>query len=171
MNQQAFDKICETFKQANIEYNLIDHPPCRTSTESAETRAKAGFPNAVGAKALLLKWTLSGGRDEYNVLVLPGFAKLSSKKLKQLFPELKKFRFATSEELIKLCGVPSGAMPPFGNKIFPAVEKLFIDNSITQSETVGFNIANLEKSIIVQSSDYLKVADYNAILDFVEADN
>ncbi len=168
MNQQAFDKICKTFAQSGIEFNLLSHPPCRTSAESAETRAKAGFPGAVGAKALVIKMTFTGGYDEFNVLVLPGTDKVSSKKLKQLFPNLKKFRFATSEELFELCQVPPGAMPPFGKKIFPLISKLFVDKTIEHVETVGFNAGFLEKSIVLKSKDYLIVAEYDDVLNFVE---
>lgn len=171
MNQQAFDEICKTFKQADIKFNLLNHPPCRTSAESAETRANAGFPDAVGAKALLVKMTFERGYEEFNVLILPGTAKLNSKKLKQFFPNLKKFRFATKEELIELCKVPSGAMPPFGAKIFPAVTKLFVDNSIAQAETLGFNAAFLDRSIIVKSKDYLKICACNDIFDFIDVEN
>lgn len=168
MNQRAFNEICRIFKQAKVQFDVLNHPPCRTSAESAETRARAGFADAIGAKALLIKMTFIGNHDEFCVLVLPGSAKMNSKKLKQFFPNLKKFRFATSEELFELCQVTPGAMPPFGKKIFPALAKLFIDRNIVQAETVGFNAAFLERSIIVKSEHYLKVAAYDSILDFAE---
>jgi Ala-tRNA(Pro) deacylase len=170
MNQKAFDIIYKKFESAGAKFTVLAHPPCRTSAESAETRAKAGFPEAVGAKALVIKMTFNDKRDEFNVLVMPGMLRLSSPKLKTLFPDMKKFRFATSEELFELCGVPSGAMPPFGSSVFPRLSRLFVDQSITRVGTVGFNAASLEKSIITKSADYLKVADYEAILNFVEED-
>jgi hypothetical protein len=50
MNVEAFASICELFNLCHIEYHIIDYPPCRTSAESATTRANAGFPEAIGAK-------------------------------------------------------------------------------------------------------------------------
>jgi prolyl-tRNA editing enzyme YbaK/EbsC (Cys-tRNA(Pro) deacylase) len=168
MNQNIINAICGKLEDTSIKYHLIEHPPCRTSAESAETRAKSGFPNTVGAKALVVKMTFVGNKNEFNVLVLPGTARLDSQKIKLNFSDLKKFRFATTEELFELCGVPSGAMPPFGNSIFPNISNLYIDDKIRDCETVGFNAGFLEKSIVMKTCDYLEVADYQQILSFSE---
>lgn len=168
MNNLAFSTICQTLSLAGINFALFEHLPCRTSAESAETRAKAGFPEAVGAKALVTKMNFNDGRVEFNVLVLPGFLRLSSQKIKASFPDLKKFRFVTSEELFGLCEVPPGAMPPFGSPIFPKLDGLFIDERISSVQTVGFNAAFLNKSIVMKSADYLKIAGHQAVLDFAE---
>jgi hypothetical protein len=93
---------------------------------------------------------------------------MSSKKLKALLPDLKKFRFATHEELLDRCGVLPGAMSPFGKNIFSSIAKLFVDQRIIRSKTIGFNAASLEKSLIVESGDYLRVSGCDEIVDFVE---
>ena len=167
MNQLAFNNVCALFNAVGIGFDLITHAPCRTSAESYETRLNAGF-DAVGAKALVVKLTLDDRSEEFDVLVLPGHARLDSAKLKSAISSLKKFRFATPDELWELCGVKPGAMPPFSKSIFPMLSKLYIDESITRVGLVGFNAASLENSIVVSSDEYLKIAAYDAIIDFAE---
>lgn len=168
MNRDAFLIICRAFEAAGVEYNLIEHEACRTSAESAAARARAGFPQAVGAKALLTKMTFDDGKSEFNVLVLPGPSRLSSQGLKAQVPDLKKFRFATSEELFELCGVAPGEMPPFASAVFRGTSRLFVDKSIRDVKFVGFNAADLQRSIIVSAQEYLRVANPTAILQFAD---
>lgn len=165
MNQVAFDQIRHLFAANSIGYNLLFHDVCRTSAESAEARAKAGFPS-IGAKALVTKLTFGDGRCAFAVLVLPGPSRLDSRALKEQIPELRKFRFVTADELLDLCGVPIGAMPPFGSAIFPKISYLFVDASLRGIETIGFNAADLRHSIVMRSSDYLRVASPSSILSF-----
>jgi Ala-tRNA(Pro) deacylase len=168
MNREALRAICRIFEAAGVEYKLIEHEACRTSAESAATRARAGFPRAVGAKALLTKMTFDDRASEFNVLVLPGPARLNSQLLKAQVPRLKKFRFATNEELLDLCGVTPGEMPPFASAVFSGTPKLFVDDTIGGVESVGFNAADLERSIIVSARDYLRVANPTAVLKFAD---
>lgn len=168
MNREALRNVCRIFEAAGVEYKLIEHEACRTSAESAAARARAGFPRAVGAKALLTKMTLDDGTSEFNVLVLPGPARLNSQALKAQVPRLKKFRFASSEELLDLCGVTPGEMPPFAGAVFGRTSRLFVDETISGVESVGFNVADLEHSIIVSARDYLSVAEPTAVLKFAD---
>lgn len=167
MNDQAFISIIEALKLHNFEHSLLEHPPCRTSAESAASRAAAGFPGAVGAKALLCKMDRVLG-SEFNVLVLPGTSKLINSALKSGITGLKKMRFATPEELLNLCGVVPGCMPPFGSSLFPGIKNLFVDRSLLSHEWIGFNAAYLERSIVMRSADYVQMAEISAILDFAE---
>jgi prolyl-tRNA editing enzyme YbaK/EbsC (Cys-tRNA(Pro) deacylase) len=168
MNREALQTICQAFEAAGVEYKLIEHEACRTSAESAAARTRAGFPKAVGAKALLTKMTFDDGTSEFNVLVLPGPTRLNSQELKAQVPRLRKFRFASSEELLDLCGVTPGEMPPFASAVFRGTSKLFVDENIGIVEFVGFNAADLEHSIVVKAQDYLRVANPTAILKFAD---
>jgi Ala-tRNA(Pro) deacylase len=164
MNEIAFDEIRQLLDVNEITYNLLSHEICRTSSQSAEARASAGFPS-IGAKALVTKLSLVAGGVEYATIVLPGPSRLDSRKLKAQMPDLKRFRFVTEAELFSLCGVPTGAMPPFGNKIFPGIAKLFVDGRLSQHEEIGFNAADLTRSIVMRSEDYLRVAEPTMIVD------
>jgi Ala-tRNA(Pro) deacylase len=166
MNEAAFKSICKLFEEHSVEYKVIDHPACRTSLESAAARAAAGAPAAIGAKAILVNMTFDQGRTEFGVLVLPGNMRIDSKAVKSAIQQLKRFRFASAEEMLLLCGVIPGCMPPFAAPIFPEVPALFIDNSLLSYEWLGFNAASLERSIVVRSQDYLRVARHTNILSF-----
>lgn len=166
MNKEAFERICKIFEARQIEYKLLKHPACRTSAESAEARAKAGVPDAIGAKALLCKMEFSNHPTEFNLLVLPGPARLNSNALKSQLPGLKRFRFATSEEMFSLCGVLPGYMPPFASNVFSELSHLYVDAMLCDYEYVGFNAASLEHSMVVRCVDYLHAASPSALLHF-----
>jgi prolyl-tRNA editing enzyme YbaK/EbsC (Cys-tRNA(Pro) deacylase) len=148
-----------------VDYKLLSHAICRTSAESARARALAGFPNTVGAKALLLRAEFVESA-EYCLAVLPGNVRLDSRALNKCLASLKRFRFATVEEMFEICGVTPGAMPPFGNSVFPQIRRLFIDESLNDAEIVGFNAADLESSIVMRGGDYVRVAQPTAIFRF-----
>jgi Ala-tRNA(Pro) deacylase len=167
MNTRAFESICRILDNNGVQYNLLSHGACRTSAESAAARAQAGFPNTIGAKALLLRMEF-GNTVEYCLAVLPGPAKLDSRALKNQIPSLKKFRFASVEEMLEICGVTPGAMPPFGHSVFPKVSRLLIDESLCDIRTIGFNVANLERSIVMSGADYVRVAEPTGIFRFAE---
>jgi len=163
MNRSVFDKICEILDVARINYKVLDHHICRTSSESALARAERGFP-CIGAKALLMRIERHSAVPIFGVMVLPGPSKLDSRAARNSIRETKRLRFATPEELQAICGVVPGALPPFGRRIFPQVERLYIDKGISSIETIGFNAAGLERSIILRTSDYLAVAQPDEIL-------
>lgn len=166
MNEEAFKGICELFEGHRVEYRVLNHPVCRTSAESAAARAAAGAPEAIGAKAILVNMTFGDGHTEFDVLVLPGTSRVDSKSLKAQVPQLKRFRFASAEEMLSLCGVTPGCMPPFAAPVFPDVPRLFVDRSLMDYEWVGFNAADLERSIVVRSQDYLLAASPAGLVSF-----
>jgi prolyl-tRNA editing enzyme YbaK/EbsC (Cys-tRNA(Pro) deacylase) len=154
MNNSAFQNICQLLDTNQVSYRVLDHPPCRTSEESALARSRAGAPEAIGAKALLCKLEVIP-HDEFCVVVLPGPARLDAQALKGLLA-VKRFRFATPEEMQAVCGVLPGCLPPFGPPVFPQIAQFVIDPSLFDYEYLGFNAANFERSIVLRSMDYLR---------------
>ena len=168
MNTEALESICHILDDNGVEYHLLSHPVCRTSAESAEARTRAGFPNTIGAKALLLRMEFNDRHAEYCLVVLPGPARLDSHTLKKQLPGLKKFRFASADEMFEICGVTPGAMPPFGGSVFPQISRLFVDESLREVTVVGFNAASLERSIVMRGDDYMRVASPTRIFKFAD---
>ena len=159
-------KICDLFDSNSVEYKLLTHPETLTSEASRNARIEHGAEDVVGAKALVIKTTLKTGEIEYNVFVLPGNKKLNSKAIKR-YLNVKSISFATAEILGELTGglVP-GSMPPFANAVFPELNCLFIDNSLLEQERIGFNAGSLRRSLIVNCSDYVQIANPKEIFDF-----
>jgi Ala-tRNA(Pro) deacylase len=170
MSGTVFDRICQLLDSCETHYKILLHASCRTSAESALARAKAGFRNVVGAKALLMRIALTNSRSKFVIVVLPGPRRLDSSALKKELPEFKKHRFASVEELAELCEVCPGALPPFGQTIFPRIAELFVDESLTTVDTIAFNAGSLEKSIVMASDDYIRVARPAAIVKISLAD-
>ena len=137
-------------------FRVIAHPPCRTSEESAAARAAEGEPDAVGAKALVVKLQRD---DTYALLVMPGTKKMDNKAARQ---SLGLFRFANQDELPAVThGLVPGSVPPFGWPYLPGVKKVYLDPEIVAALKVGFNAAALDMSLVMTSAEYLRVlGDY-----------
>ncbi|MEM8712966.1 MAG: YbaK/EbsC family protein, partial [Planctomycetota bacterium] len=95
--------ILELLESACVEYRYLEHPPTRTSSESAEAR---GEPLSIGGKSLVLKVG-----DTFRLCVLGADRRIRSNAIRRHFRSAKA-RFATREELLKLTGLVPGCVPP-----------------------------------------------------------
>lgn len=140
----------------NAKFRIIAHPPCRTSEESAAARAAQGEPDAVGAKALVVKLQSD---NSFALLVMPGTKKMDNKAARQ---SLGLFRFANTEELAAVTqGLVPGSVPPFGSPYLPGIKAVHLDHEIVSSTKVGFNAANLGISLVMTTAEYLRaLGDY-----------
>ena len=150
-----FEKIIELLNSQKVNYSLKDHPPTRTSEESALHR---GEPLKIGAKAMVMKID-----TEFIMAVLPADRKIDSIKLKAIL-NTKNLRFASKEELFEITGLVPGAIPPFGS-LFNL--PMIVDKALLEEENMAFNAGSLEKSIKMKTKDYLgivksKTADFSA---------
>lgn len=143
--KNIFEKIIELLHKNNVNYLLKDHPPTRTSEESALHR---GEPLKIGAKAMVMKTDI-----EYIMAVLPADRKIDSVKLK-LILNTKNLRFASKEELFELTRLVPGAIPPFGS-LFNL--PLIVDKALLEEEYMAFNAGSLEKSIKMKTKDYQEI--------------
>ena len=85
----------------------------------------------------------------------PGGRKLDSAAVKRQF-SARKTRFATPEELANLTGLVPGSVPPFGQPVLPF--PLYVDPSVFANERIAFNAGSLTDSIVMQVSDYRRLA-------------
>lgn len=167
----ATEKIISLLETSNINYKRVYHDECRTSEESAKARAEGGGGLVTGAKAILMKVERKVAGAQFNVFVLPGDKQINSKVLKQAlktnFEDFNGFRFANLEEMKEQTGglIP-GTMPPFGKPIFEQLSHLFIDVDLLEHKVIGFNAACLTQSLIVPTSDYIKIASPTDIFPF-----
>ncbi len=147
MRQNVFERIKGYLKENSIPFKEIHHEPTRTSAESAKAR---GEDISIGGKAILLKIS-----DSFHLFVLSASRKLDSSKVKRYF-KVKRLRFATPEELLKLTGLVPGSVPPFGKPIIGL--DLYVDESIVENDRIAFNAGTLTDSIVMDVEDYLKTA-------------
>jgi len=164
MNQRAYEAIIALLDEKQVDYVCIAHEPSKTSEESRAVRARAGYPDTEGAKALLTKLYFPDG-DMFATIVLPGSHTLDKEKLLASIPGLKKMRFVTPEEMSTLAGVVPGCMPPFALPVFPDIPLLIVASALSSFDRIGFNIAYLERSVILSSRDYFSVVTPSYIID------
>jgi prolyl-tRNA editing enzyme YbaK/EbsC (Cys-tRNA(Pro) deacylase) len=167
MNQAAHDKIISLLNDAGVRFDEFEHPECRTSEESQKVREAAGFPGTIGAKCLLAKLYLHDGEEIFAAIVLPGIHQLNKEKLFKAVGA-KKMRFATVEELAQLAGVVPGCMPPFGTQVFPDIQMTIVASALKDFPQIGFNIASLTRSVVMQSKDYFSVVTSDFKIDISE---
>jgi len=143
----TYKKIKEYLENNSVRFREIHHEPTRTSAESAIAR---GEDISIGGKAILLKIN-----DSFKLFVLSASRKLNSSKIKEYF-HVKRTRFATQEELLKITGLVPGSIPPFGSPITDL--ELYVDLSITANERIAFNAGSLTDSIVMNVRDYLAIS-------------
>ncbi len=160
MDPNPTDRLLALLADSGRSYQLLDHAECRTSEQSAAARASAGAPDAVGAKALIVKIEKGG---EFVMCVLPGVARLDGKSLRKL---VGGHRFATAEEVgLATNGLQPGMVPPFGKLVFPNVARLLVATSLREYHQVGFNAACLTRSIVMNTDDYLAICGADAMVE------
>lgn len=160
-------KLLNYLQENQVEYQYLTHPECKTSKESREARINAGGDDVIGAKAIVLKMDRKGSGSEFNLLVLPGTHKLDSSIIKAYFKaDIKSFRFATTEELAALTGLVPGSIPPFTQPILNQLNHLFVDLALLEHDKIGFNAASLTQSLIIETKDYLRVANPTDLFAF-----
>lgn len=140
-------RIRGLLSDAEIDFKEIHHPPTTTSEASALAR---GEDLKIGGKAIVLKLN-----EDYKLFVIAADRKIDSSKIKNYFG-VRKLRFASAEELLRLTGLKPGSVPPFGKPILDI--DLFIDSSVAQNEKIAFNAGSLTDSIIMSVTDYLRVS-------------
>lgn len=141
-----YNEIVSMLDASHVEYQTVAHEPVYTS---AQAESITGLALNQGAKALLLK-----ADKAFVLVVLPGGKRVDFGKLKQVLPA-KKVRFAEEEEVKKVMHCELGACYPIGS--FLRLRTL-IDPSLLENEMIVFNPGVNDKSIILKSEDYVKIA-------------
>ncbi len=141
-----FDEIIFMLDANHVGYQTIKHEPVYTS---AQAESISGLALNQGAKALLLK-----ADKDFVLVVLPGDKRVDCNKLKQVLAA-KKVRFAGEEEVRKIMHCELGACYPIGSFLNL---RTVADPSLIEHETIAFNPGVNDKSIILKSEDYIKVA-------------
>ncbi len=165
---QLHEELLSFVRDGAPSTKLIQHSASKTSDESMEARRIASGKRVTGAKALLVKIDIRESPDAFAVIVLPGSSKLDSKVLKRELRErirgARSFRFATTDEMAaKARGIQPGRMPPFGRPIFPDIDFLYVDSALLDHAQIGFNAADFERSIIMDTQDYVRLVTHDGI--------
>ena len=104
----------------------------------------------------------------FYLAVLSASRRFSNKDFKKLI-KVKNIRFATPEEVFKVTGCLSGALPPFGSTFNEKVPT-FVDSSLQEFESINFNCGLRTHSVQMLFSDFKKFEQFETTHLFTEVD-
>lgn len=145
-----FDQLKTLLQTHNARFRIVEHA---AEGQSEKVAAIRGTEVGQGAKAMLCQ-----SKDEAGKLILailPGDQKIDFKKLATAV-QVKKTSFAAPEAAMERTGCVIGAIPPF---VFSDDIQLVLDPSlVARYAEIAFNAGRLDKSIILNTEDYLRIA-------------
>lgn len=151
MSLETFEKIVTLLDSNNASYRVVEHEPVRTSEEAAQVR---GTALSQGAKAMVCRVKITSNQRQYVQAIFPADQQADFTKIAQAVGG-KKASLATPEEAYALTDCLMGSVPPFS---FNSEVMLIIDPTLaTRHEEISFNAGLRERSIILNTQDYLRI--------------
>ncbi len=149
-----FDTLVHLLQSQDARFRVIEHPAEGRSDVVAEIR---GTAPGQGAKAMLCKSRDAAGAGDPQLFlaVLPGDRKLDFKRLAQAVG-VRKATLASPEEAQAATGCVMGSVPPFS---FNPQVRLVVDPALVERfAEIAFNAGRLDRSIVLDSADYVRIA-------------
>lgn len=147
---QIFDHLLELLTKEKARFRVIEHAAEGRSDEVARIR---GTTPEQGAKAMLC--ILPAMTESVLLLaVLPGNMKIDMRQAGAAFGG-RKAQLAPSELAQKKTGCVMGSVPPFS--MSPDI-LLIVDPSLLVHSEIAFNAGRLDRSIVLNTADYIRIA-------------
>jgi Ala-tRNA(Pro) deacylase len=151
LTEDTYTHLLALLDQQGIPYRFIDHAPeGRTELVSA----MRGNTLSQAAKCIILMIKLGKKVTRYILAVIPGDAKVDLPAVKELMQGTY-VAFASSEIAERLAGSVAGTILPFS---FNPELEVIVDPALLENEEIYFNAARLDRSMVLRTSDYVKVA-------------
>jgi Ala-tRNA(Pro) deacylase len=151
--EDTYKRLIELLDQRGARYRLIDHPP-EGRTEVVSPMRGNDLRDA--AKCMILMIKLGKKTTKYVLAVVPGDRRVSLPDIKALFGATY-VSFASAEIAERLAGSVAGTILPFVLNGQSELE-LIVDPSIGKASELFFNAARLDRSVALNSKDYLAIA-------------
>jgi Ala-tRNA(Pro) deacylase len=152
MMADAYERLLSVLDGAGARYRVIEHPPeGRTDVVSAYR----GNPVACAAKCIIVMVKLDKRTSKYFLAVVPGDARVDLPALKAMAGGTY-VAFASTDKAESLAGSVSGTILPFS--FHPDLE-LIVDPGLLEHPEIFFNAARLDRSLALNTEDYLRIAD------------
>ena len=151
MAGDVFDQLVALLADAKARFRIIEH--------EAEGRSEAisvirGNRPDQAAKAMVLDVRGGGGGRRHVLAILPGSRKLDFGAVAALF-EARKCGFASPDTAQELTGCVMGSVPPFA--LNPALA-VVVEEDLLANDTLFFNAGRLDRSMELDTRDWLAVA-------------
>ncbi len=138
-----------------VPFQRMEHAPITSGPDAAAAR---GTPLHIGGKSLVMK--VDG---DFALFVVSAARRIDGRLFRRNLGA-RRYRFATTAELLALTGLSPGCVPPFGRPLFDL--PLHVDQSIADNTRIAFSAGSHTASIIMDTADYLQLAQPEAILAF-----
>ncbi len=148
----AYQRLISMLDTAGARYRVIDHIP-EGRTEVVSTYR--GHPVACAAKCLIVMVKTSKRTSRYYLAVVPGDARVDLQALKTLAGG-SYAAVASTDKAEALAGSVSGTILPFS--FHPDLIPVTDPGLLTHPE-IYFNAARLDRSLALDTRDYLRLAD------------
>lgn len=151
MAADVFEQLVSLLSDAKAKFRVIEH---EAEGRSEAISAIRGNRPDQAAKAMVLDVRGGGAGKRHVLAILPGNRKLDFTAVANLF-EARKCGFASPDTAQALTGCVMGAVPPFA--LDPALA-IVVDEDLLANETVFFNAGRLDRSMELDTRDWLAVA-------------
>ena len=150
-NYATYTRLLEFLDEQGVPYRLIEH--------SSEGRTELVSPmrgNALSqaAKCIILMVKIGKKVTRYMLAVVPGDRRVDLQAVKALMGATY-VAFASQDVAERLAGSVTGTVLPFS---FNPELELVVDPSLLENDEIYFNAARLDRSMVLEASDYIAVA-------------
>lgn len=148
------EKVYETLKKLNIEYEIYKHHQAHTMEEIDDVQKQIG---GIYCKNLFLR----NSKGDINYLVLVnGEKKVDTKSLAKNINSTR-LSFNSSEKLMELMQLTPGSVGPFGllNNEDKNIQVL-IDEETVQAKRISFHPNNNAKTVVISYEGLVKYLEY-----------
>ncbi len=153
------DRISVILGDAGVPFERVAHDAAKSADEAAKLR---GTPLEIGGKSLVMKTDRRG----FIVLALRGSDAVFNRALRKHL-DIRRYRFATLEELDELTGLTPGCVPPFGFPIFDM--PLYVDAGLASADRIAFTAGSHTDSIVMATADWISAAKPADVFAFARA--
>jgi len=150
--RSAYERLIATLDAAGARYRVIEHPP---EGRTVEVSAHRGHPVAQAAKCLVVMVKIGKRTSRYLLAVVPGNARVDLAALKTLASGTY-VAFASTDKAETLAGSETGTILPLSSH--PDLH-LVVDPTLLEHDEIFFNAARLDRSLALDTKDYLRLAD------------
>lgn len=149
--RDAYVRLIGLLQQHGVPYRLIDHAPeGRTDLVSA----MRGHDPKLAAKCIVVMVKVGKKVTRHVLGVVPGNARVDLNAIKALMSGTY-VSFASPDNAERLSGSVVGTILPF---TFDPDLELVVDSAVLNNEEMFFNAARLDRSMVLRTEDYVKVA-------------
>lgn len=146
-----YSRLIADLDAAGARYRLIDHPP---EGQTDLVSALRGNDVRHAAKCLVVLVKVGKKQSRYVLAVVPGDARVCLATVKGLLGG-GYVAFASAERAEELAGSVSGTVLPFS---YHERLELIVDPSLLEAPELYFNAARLDRSMALNTEDYVRIA-------------